>query len=69
MPKSNTNFWLDKLNNNKERDRNNLSKLNALGYRVLVLWECEVINKKTSEINKQIIVDKLERLINDAADK
>ena len=41
-PRSNKNYWLPKLERNKQRDREAQDKLKALGWKVLVLWECEV---------------------------
>ncbi|HYD99093.1 MAG TPA: very short patch repair endonuclease [Alphaproteobacteria bacterium] len=42
MPKTNLDFWLPKLTRNRQRDAEKLAALEGLGYRVLVLWECEV---------------------------
>lgn len=42
LPRSNVDFWLPKLRANRERDGRNLLALEALGWRVLVLWECEL---------------------------
>lgn len=41
-PKTNTEFWNAKFQYNIERDRKNYSKLKALGWRVFVIWECEI---------------------------
>lgn len=43
-PKSRTDYWLPKLLQNKERDRRNRRALRALGWSVLVVWQCEVRN-------------------------
>lgn len=43
-PKSNTEYWIPKLQRNSDRDRKNRRKLKALGWRSLVLWECELPN-------------------------
>lgn len=43
-PKSNTGYWTPKLSVNRERDKQNLRALRALGFRVLVVWECQVRN-------------------------
>ncbi|MGO6844813.1 very short patch repair endonuclease [Rhizobium ruizarguesonis] len=51
-PKSNTQYWGPKLERNFERDRTHLSRLAAEGWKVLVLWECEL--KNTSDIEIQI---------------
>jgi DNA mismatch endonuclease (patch repair protein) len=40
-PKSNLDYWLPKLARNKNRDQENQIKLSELGWKVLVIWECE----------------------------
>lgn len=41
-PKSNTQFWLEKLEANTRRDARSLKALDALGWEILIVWECEV---------------------------
>ena len=41
MPQSNRKFWAAKLGGNVARDRRNEEELGSLGWRVLVIWECE----------------------------
>lgn len=41
MPKSNTDFWQQKLEANVKRDQRVAEELRARGWRVLVIWECE----------------------------
>lgn len=40
-PKSNTDYWNPKLTRNKERDAERIGALQADGWDVLVIWECE----------------------------
>ena len=40
-PKSNSNYWLPKLQRNVERDKRNIKQLKASGWKVLTIWECE----------------------------
>lgn len=42
IPKSRHNYWAPKLERNRKRDRANLKQLTALGFSVLIVWECEV---------------------------
>jgi DNA mismatch endonuclease, patch repair protein len=42
VPATNAEFWLRKLSRNKIRDQANVKQLRALGYRVKVVWECEL---------------------------
>ena len=46
MPKVRIDFWQAKFDKNKQRDAWNIEKLKSLGWRVIVVWECEL--KKTS---------------------
>jgi DNA mismatch endonuclease Vsr len=42
LPKRHTDFWRQKLAGNRERDSRKEEALRALGYRVFVVWGCEV---------------------------
>lgn len=42
QPKSRVEFWTAKFVDNVERDTRNREALESLGWRVLVIWECEV---------------------------
>jgi len=41
VPKSRPEYWLPKLGRNVARDEEHLANLRALGWRVLVIWDCE----------------------------
>lgn len=40
LPKSNIDYWKEKLDENKRRDRRNRNRLKKIGWDVLVVWEC-----------------------------
>lgn len=42
MPSTNQAFWKEKFKRNVERDKREQAELNKLGWKVLVVWECEV---------------------------
>lgn len=44
VPGTNIVFWKTKITKNVARDRQNTAKLEGMGWRVLVVWECEVFN-------------------------
>jgi DNA mismatch endonuclease (patch repair protein) len=54
-PKSNTAFWLKKFTENIRRDQSKERALEALGWRVLILWECELTKCTTRTIQKAVI--------------
>lgn len=41
-PKSNAEFWKDKIEKNVFRDTKNYSELKSLGWNILIVWECEL---------------------------
>ena len=41
-PKSNLEYWLPKLQQNVIRDETKVEQLRSLGWRVLVVWQCEL---------------------------
>lgn len=59
MAKSNTEFWQDKINYNKKRDKENICKLQELGWKVIIVWECELRHgdkdKRLQQLTKEII--------------
>ena len=44
LPRSNTGYWLPKLSRNRARDFEHLAALTSLGWKSLVIWECELDN-------------------------
>jgi DNA mismatch endonuclease (patch repair protein) len=47
VPKSNLDFWIPKLEKTKKRDAENQSRLEDLGWKFLVIWECQISNAET----------------------
>lgn len=46
LPKSRLDFWLPKLEGNAKRDAANVERLEAMGWNVLVVWECELRDRE-----------------------
>ena len=42
LPKSRLDFWLPKLEGNRERDLKKLTLLRELGWNVMIIWECMI---------------------------
>lgn len=51
IPKSKVDFWTAKLEANKIRDERNCSLLKAMGWRIMVVWECQIKGKNLDEIS------------------
>ncbi len=60
-PKSNPEFWKQKITNNIKRDIEKRHLLESMGWRVLVIWECEIKKNRFIEtldkLMKNIIQD------------
>lgn len=57
IPKSRIGFWKLKLEKNRARDQLNTARLTAMGWRVLVVWECELLDVEA-------VAEKLEYFLN-----
>lgn len=65
IPKSNIDFWTKKIARNKERDKENINKLNSDGWRVITIWDCEIKGKKEIEVVIQSIINILQQPFNE----
>lgn len=54
MPKSNSEYWIKKLNRNRERDEQVNLQLREQGWTVLRFWEFEV-KRNTNNVISQIL--------------
>jgi DNA mismatch endonuclease (patch repair protein) len=54
-PKENTEYWNKKLDRTIERDKENKIKLEQLGYKVLIIWECETKKKRINILKERIL--------------
>ena len=54
VPNTNSKFWLDKLSKNVERDAKSEKLLKSLGWKVIIIWECD-IEKRIEETGSLLI--------------
>jgi DNA mismatch endonuclease, patch repair protein len=59
-PKTRTQWWVDKINRTKELDAENIKKLEKHGWRVFILWECE-LNKTKLEKTIGFMINELKK--------
>jgi DNA mismatch endonuclease (patch repair protein) len=55
VPSTRTEWWQHKLGNNKARDWQQQRELSLLGWRVIVVWECELKPTRRDETLKYLI--------------
>lgn len=46
IPKTNTEFWTKKIETNRNRDLRKINDLQTLGWKVIVVWECQLKKEK-----------------------
>jgi len=54
VPKTNTEFWGNKIETNKQRDSRKIKDLQALGWKVIIVWECQ-LKKAVIETNLKLL--------------
>lgn len=59
-PKTNIDFWNKKLDRNVQRDQENKKLLENLGWKVIIVWECQIYD------NISDIMDNIERVLNES---
>lgn len=61
MPKTNVEYWAEKIKRNKKRDQTELEALSSDGWHVIVVWECEIKTKERLNATTEKLVDLLRR--------
>jgi len=54
-PKTNEVFWKEKIQRNMARDNQNYTALHNMGWRVLLVWECNLKPKKRNQTLSDLI--------------
>lgn len=55
IPKTKTDWWLEKIGRNKLKDEDSINKLKNDGWKVIIVWECQLkIKKREETLNKLI---------------
>jgi DNA mismatch endonuclease (patch repair protein) len=49
LPKTRTEWWLQKIKGNQRNDQLHQIQLNVLGWKVITVWECELKKRKREE--------------------
>ena len=61
VPKTNTDFWTAKVARNQERDQETWRQLEAKGWSVIIVWECElkksVLDSTVSRVQVEILAN------------
>ena len=58
-PKHNAEFWKEKITGNAERDQRKRQELEELGWRVMIVWECQL--KDDQDLTLQLLREDIKR--------
>ena len=61
-PQSNEEFWHNKILTNVIRDKRNYSELQELGWKVIVVWECQ-LKKQSQKENLEDLVEQIKSVV------
>ena len=55
VPKTRTQWWLDKINRNKEKDKESIQALQKDNWNIITIWECELKKDKRQKTLETLI--------------
>lgn len=61
-PQNNAEFWKEKIESNVVRDKKQYEELQDAGWRVIIVWECELKKKRKSDTLERL-VDKIKAVV------
>ena len=57
-PKSNREYWLPKIERNRQRDAGHMAELSRRGWSVMTVWECELSDQESLLVKlKEFVLD------------
>ncbi len=56
-PSQGVEFWNNKFEKNVQRDKKNIMKIEATGWKVIVVWECETTSKDKLEVSLRPLLE------------
>ena len=59
LPTTNVEFWKTKIDGNRERDKRDIVDLEKQGWKVIVLWQCEISNSALCEKRLQTLISEI----------
>lgn len=59
LPQTNYEFWKDKMLTNVKRDKKNQNDLKKLGWKIIIVWQCQIKNRKLFENTMKKVIKKI----------
>ena len=55
IPKTRTDWWKEKIERTTERDKQNYSSLSAEGWKIIIVWECDLKQDRRPETLENLV--------------
>ena len=62
LPKTNLQTWKKKILDNISRDEKNIAKLKNEGWKVIIIWQCEIKSKNNREKRLELLINEINNL-------
>ena len=62
LPKTNLQTWRKKILDNISRDEKNILKLKKEGWKVIIIWQCEIKSKNNREKRLELLINEINNL-------
>jgi DNA mismatch endonuclease (patch repair protein) len=63
LPTTNIEFWKTKIGGNIERDKRDVSELEKQGWKVIIIWQCEIKSIKLQEDRFNLLIKEIRSYI------
>jgi DNA mismatch endonuclease, patch repair protein len=61
IPNTNIVFWKEKVRGNIARDSKKILELENAGWKVVIVWECELMTKEKRESRLNLLIDEIRK--------
>lgn len=55
VPKTRTEWWLNKIDRNRENDNKAIEHLQKEGWKIIIVWECDLKKDKAEQMLKSLV--------------
>jgi len=62
LPKTNLQTWKKKILDNISRDEKNIAKLKNEGWKVIIIWQCEIKSKNNREKRLELLINEIKNM-------
>lgn len=59
LPETRKEFWKKKISDNIKRDDKNIQKLKDMGWKVIVVWQCQIKNKNSQQRRLELLLKEI----------